>query len=769
MLPPAALHAFIESPALLGWLVAASAPLVIHLLNRRKFRESSWAAMQFLLAAVRKNSRRVQLEQWLLLALRTLLIVLFVVAAAQPGMKTIGLTAPVAERTHRVLIVDGSFSMDFKPTGRRSYFDQAKQLARRIVDRGREGDAYSLVVLSSPSRAVTAAPLLRREDVQPLIDELTQPHGAGDLPTCLNEIDRVIAKTREALPQIRRREVHFLTDLGRNTWEPVGEGRRASALDDFQARCERWGDHTTLVVVDVGTPDAENTAVVDLTADEPFGLVGLPTTVRATVRNFGRTRRESVVVSLRVDGRKTEDKTLDIESGGDATIVFDGDSSAAPAVSAGTRTYEVMLSPDRLAIDDHRRVALAVKSHLRVLVVHDTAPSAEEEFGLQNLETALRLKPGTELLASSPVQVELAVESDLRNRDLRDFDVVWLVDVRRASTESQRRLSTFVRQGGGLVTLLGSRVDAEHYNANLAQGEARVLPARLGTIVDEPQYRLNPLKYEHPLLATFRGREQGGLLNTPVYRYFRLDAAAQPTAHRVLEFLNSEKDPFLVEETIGNGRSLLLATSLEKTWTTLALSPGFVPLVQELLSFAVGGRAATTTRLVGEPLDGIFRRTTSSAEVTIDAPTNDSPAAGSAPAADDAEAETTTMPARPSRASAEVVPQGENYRWTFADVPLSGFYTAHISGPPPTVERFAVNVDVRESDLVKLPRNRLTERTWQKVHFVYGTDVHDFSATQSTFTATGEANPLHRKLLLLAFTAALVETWWAGRIGRRRL
>src|SRR5262245_11287849 len=93
-----ALVAFVESPAMLGWLAAASAPLIIHLLNRRKFRETTWAAMQFLLAAVRKNSRRVQIEQWLLLALRTLLIILFVVAAAQPGLNSIGPTAPTSER-----------------------------------------------------------------------------------------------------------------------------------------------------------------------------------------------------------------------------------------------------------------------------------------------------------------------------------------------------------------------------------------------------------------------------------------------------------------------------------------------------------------------------------------------------------------------------------------------------------------------------------------------------------------------------------------------
>src|SRR5437588_1480693 len=61
---------------------AASIPIVIHLLNRRRFRIVPWAAMRFLLAAQRKNTRRMRLEQLLLLAVRTLLALLLVLAMA---------------------------------------------------------------------------------------------------------------------------------------------------------------------------------------------------------------------------------------------------------------------------------------------------------------------------------------------------------------------------------------------------------------------------------------------------------------------------------------------------------------------------------------------------------------------------------------------------------------------------------------------------------------------------------------------------------------
>src|SRR5437764_12236262 len=61
---------------------AAAVPVIIHLLNRRRFRIVEWAAMRFLLAAQRQNVRRLRLEQWLLLAVRCLMLVLLVVAMA---------------------------------------------------------------------------------------------------------------------------------------------------------------------------------------------------------------------------------------------------------------------------------------------------------------------------------------------------------------------------------------------------------------------------------------------------------------------------------------------------------------------------------------------------------------------------------------------------------------------------------------------------------------------------------------------------------------
>src|SRR5687768_1165578 len=112
---------------MLGWLGAAAAPLIIHLWNKRKYREVSWAAVEFLLAAVRKNARRVQLQQWLLLAVRTLLIVLVVLAVAEPYGEQL-VAGSTSGRAHKVLVLDGSYSMAFRGAAETN-FERVKRLA----------------------------------------------------------------------------------------------------------------------------------------------------------------------------------------------------------------------------------------------------------------------------------------------------------------------------------------------------------------------------------------------------------------------------------------------------------------------------------------------------------------------------------------------------------------------------------------------------------------------------------------------------------------
>src|SRR5438309_4900119 len=98
-------------PAMLFGLAAVAIPVLIHLLNRRRYEIVNWGAMHFLqISAIRR--RRILIEDILLLLLRMGLIALLVLAMAAPYADSPAL-ARLGLKSNRdvVLIIDGSYSM----------------------------------------------------------------------------------------------------------------------------------------------------------------------------------------------------------------------------------------------------------------------------------------------------------------------------------------------------------------------------------------------------------------------------------------------------------------------------------------------------------------------------------------------------------------------------------------------------------------------------------------------------------------------------------
>src|SRR5262249_54004338 len=103
--------------------------------------------MRFLLAAQRKNARKMRIEQLLLLILRCLVVLILILAMASvpPWAEAVwrwvnpsgsrGLASRGA-RTHKILVVDGSFSMGTK-AGDGTCFERARALAEQLVEQGK--------------------------------------------------------------------------------------------------------------------------------------------------------------------------------------------------------------------------------------------------------------------------------------------------------------------------------------------------------------------------------------------------------------------------------------------------------------------------------------------------------------------------------------------------------------------------------------------------------------------------------------------------------
>ncbi len=555
------------SLAMLGWLAAAAAPLAIHLWSRRRYREVPWAAVTFLLAAMRKNSRRIQLQQWLLLAMRTLLVVLVVLAVAKPYAEEAGVVGS-AVPTHRVVVIDTSFSLGYRDADK-TRLARAKEQAAKLVASQGPADKLTVLTLADPPRELAS------------VEAVAPTQGRANLAATLDLVAAALAPGDDSTRRFERQEVIFFTDLQRSTWE-------STSAEQFTALAEK----TALAAVDVGTPDAANLAVTDLDAATPFVTVGAEVAFDATLHEFGGAPRDDCTVEFLVDDVVVEEKSIDVPAGGDVTLRF-----SQRFRTLGSHTVAVRAAGDRLELDNTRWLALPVDERLSVLCV-----GGQRDDG-KYIVDALSPGGGDE----SPIQPRLATEGELAEIDLAPFDCVFLSNVAQLTADEAERLERYVRQGGGLAIFLGDEVLADAYNAMFGRRES-LMPVQLGEIATESRFGVDPLGYRHPVVAPFRGRERAGLLTTPVRQYYRLVPADSAEIEVAATLVNG--DPLVISSQFGRGRVVLVATAgslasvdaSDEPWTTWPAWPSFLPIVREMLNYAAGGRESAFQTIVGTPL-----------------------------------------------------------------------------------------------------------------------------------------------------------------------
>ncbi len=298
--------------ALVG-LIAATVPLLLHLARRHQAPEVVFPPVRYLHDATRRQRRQIQIRNWLLLLVRTLLIVALVLAAAGASARrwSLGPHTPVA----LVLVVDNGAASAAVIDGR-AVLDGLVDAADRVLDRTTASDQLWLLTADGVAEPGSAAQLRQRLATlrsRPLITDLAHLLiiAQGLLHDAHRDGDIVVAS---ALPP---------TELGTLP--------------------------ATMPVV-VMRPDVRmpaNRGVVELTAGlQPWTPSGGAVTLMVNASDT-----LPVAVTLSLDDRLLRD-----------VLVTPGVRSVQriPAVRAGWHTVTASLPPDEFRLDDRRSVAVRV-------------------------------------------------------------------------------------------------------------------------------------------------------------------------------------------------------------------------------------------------------------------------------------------------------------------------------------------------------------------------------------------------------------------------
>jgi hypothetical protein len=756
------------NPLMLAGLAGLAIPILIHLLNRRRYDVVDWGAMQFLQLS-ETTRRRILIEELLLLLLRMGLIALLVLGMALPFLPRETLAWAGGDNRDVVLVIDGSYSMGYAEAGRSAH-DAAKAWAQEFVNGLAAGDSVAVLQAKQQVVPVLGTPTHDLERVRDALANLPPPAGGCDWPQAVLAAHKILAGSQRA-----RREIILLGDGQRFGWADDGSLERW-ALQVKPLRDESSSNPNLWVVnLAPGRPAVPpNWSVAPLRASRAIASVGQRVTFRTALEVRGQAEyRPPHALRVEVDGRPV---STDLKAPATAPL----EKGQVPLTfhhrftTPGSHLVSVAVEPDpppgrrpagyvvkdHLPGDNRQDLAVEVLPALPVLLVDGDERLPAKERGADFLRDALA--PARDL---TPVVAARVVAVDEFGPPLLSADVgkepgtrprvLVLSDVPRLTADQQQGVAEFLGNGGGVLVTLGARAEAKPYNAELYAGGQGWLPARLeGPTGDEahPERAASPLpsSFFHPALDLFREVAAGGLGDARFPRWWKLSTPARGSPSVPIALLTSN-DPLFVEKPYRNGRVIVAAVPLDRSWrSNLPDLPAFVPLAHELIYYLGGARAAEHNLQPGQPI-----RYRPDSESTLERLTLRPPEGDARPLHFEEPADPGTYPAQLLRQ-----PQGSLV--VYEGTRETGVYRLTASGEQTVY--YVVQPDPRESDLTPASeedRKKVTDLVPMKY-------ADDPAALWTAMQQTTERQEIWWWLLLGVVALLCGEVWMTRRMVKNR-
>jgi len=659
--------------ALLGGILALAIPIVIHLFHKSRFQILKWGAMHLLEAVIRKNQRRIKIEQIILLLIRASIPAILALCMARPVWK--GMRKLVGEaRTSTVVLLDNSYSMAASRAGT-SNFSLAKDEAARLLNELPRGSDAQVVLMGEGGAPLLEEPTYDLARLTSALKGLEATYGAATVPAGLDFAANVFGQMHEST-----RNLVVMTDFQRISFEATEDAEVGQMLD----RLRKLPIPPEITFFDVGSEVKDNVVIESLDFSRLMVGVGQKIQIRANLRNFGDAPYPDLRVYFKADGKERSMAQIRLGAHEKGQVLF-----THVFETAGSHVVEVVADADPLKADNSFLASIPVRDKIPVLLVNGD-PSPEPLKGETDFaEIALQPYSSTGRVALADLIATKVVRTEnLDAAAINSSAVVLLANVRQLDGAQFRALVEFVRNGGGLLIFPGSRVDASWWNTTMFQDGKGLLPLAYGPLGGDlkesaPSVGIVSQRFDHPALDLFNDPRNGTVSDAAVKMWYKLKepTVASANAPAVLARLTSG-DPFLAEKVFGEGRVIECATPCNAAWSNLPMRPFYLPLMQRLAIYLASTVFPPRNLEVSKPLVAFLPPGAAGKKASLILPNGT----------------TTDLP---------IVKKGERGVVEYARTQEPGLYT--LNAPGGIATHFVVNTSRRESDLSKLTDNEIAD------------------------------------------------------------
>ncbi len=577
-------------PQLLWALPAAALPLIIHLISRANTQVVDFSTLLFLSKMEHESIRRLRWHQWLVILLRTLILLVLLLLLARPVVKGYfqGWMGDTAS-TLSVVVIDDSFSMsgEARRTGQlRPQRRAAAILTELFQNLANQGSRGQVVILrATDARTLYDGPATNLPKVEELASLFRPGYRRDNLQAVLDSLSSPAFQDGARL--YANREMVLVSDF---------QVHQQGALRQLGRDGSTWADwHFFIMPVDA---QDQNLAVIDVNVTTTIPLVGELMDVTATVRNTGDEPQRNIPVQIVLNDVRSGQLVVDLNVGEQKTFTF----QVAPPISGHQQGYAA-IERDQRPGDNRFYFHTFIPEEVRVLLIEP--PDPDPSFPGLALNALASETPHIQLQVVSPADITW---------EPQNHTVIVLNNLAGVPRLLSRRLRAFMDGGGSLIVIPGP--DGEHSQA-------------LGSLIEQldlPPVELAPRGLGSPLPLDDQALETS-LFSQAFARERELDALPRisliypvhPRGQDEVVLRVQGSLPLLTRTGSGTGTVFLFSLPFNLQWTDMPIRGSFIPLWHRLIYWRPANSVLADVRIGDRPVLAVTPRQ-STQSMTLTAP-----------------------------------------------------------------------------------------------------------------------------------------------------
>jgi hypothetical protein len=549
------------NPSILLGLLAAAIPILIHILNFRKLQKVEFSTLSFLKELQKSKIKKIKLKQWLLLLLRTLIIIFIIFAFARPTLENVNIAGSTsAAKSSTLFILDNSFSMSYVGDDG-SYFNKGKKIIKDIISKMEEGD--DIFILKSTDSLFSSS---NKETALKIIDELK-------IALVTETINSKLKKAIDILNSSNNinKEIFLLSDLQKSTFiNEISNDSLITQITDNKIK---------LYSFDLSLDKSKNYAVSNLSLQNSIIELNKPIAFSATLSNYSDLTNNNINVSLFINNKRVAQQNVSLNENSDKIIYFETSINSAGLIEARVEAEE-----DNIVQDNFSYLSFIVPEKIKILMLYDDISD------LKFIESAV---------SSISNQIEITKQNILGvlNNRIANFDLIFYMGT---SVNKSLEIENYLEQGGKLIFISPKSVNE---NSLVELSKIIKLPKVKSIINSKPNQgsyaEFGDIDFEHPIFQNLFERETKRQIESAYfYKYIKFE---NPIYVRpIIQLI--DKSTFLGEYKFDKGKVLYLNSSVNLEWNTLAIKGIFAPLISRMVFYLTSSNENLRTYTTGEIL-----------------------------------------------------------------------------------------------------------------------------------------------------------------------